>query len=172
MGDKTTIYQDGQKTKLAEIPADGKWYEVVTIHDGDNLSLAQIVRLRLGLLWARLCLRLARLALNLAGRLSDVRIPKWPGRAITAGDDFVNLTSPATVCRWQVTCPTCGAAITYTSGIHGEVVRCEFCHRQIWALGNTIADPDPCDFACGYTEPFGFVPEAGCPVHDPQGEPW
>lgn len=21
-------------------------------------------------------------------------------------------------------------------------------------------------YACGYTEPYGFVPEAGCPIHD------
>jgi hypothetical protein len=23
-----------------------------------------------------------------------------------------------------------------------------------------------CGCACGITEPYGFVPEAGCPVHD------
>ena len=23
-----------------------------------------------------------------------------------------------------------------------------------------------CDMACGYTEPYGFVPEADCPIHD------
>ena len=23
-----------------------------------------------------------------------------------------------------------------------------------------------CDYNCSYTEPYGFVPEAGCPVHD------
>lgn len=23
-----------------------------------------------------------------------------------------------------------------------------------------------CGFACGYEEPYGFVPEAGCPIHD------
>ena len=23
-----------------------------------------------------------------------------------------------------------------------------------------------CGYACGFTEPYGFVPEAGCPVHD------
>jgi hypothetical protein len=23
-----------------------------------------------------------------------------------------------------------------------------------------------CGFICGYTEPYGFVPEAGCPIHD------
>ena len=24
-----------------------------------------------------------------------------------------------------------------------------------------------CGWACGYMQPFGFVPEDGCPVHDP-----
>jgi hypothetical protein len=23
-----------------------------------------------------------------------------------------------------------------------------------------------CTYACGWQEPYGFVPEAGCPVHD------
>ena len=23
-----------------------------------------------------------------------------------------------------------------------------------------------CGYACGFTEPYGFVPEAGCPAHD------
>jgi len=22
---------------------------------------------------------------------------------------------------------------------------------------------------CGYVEPYGFVPECGCPIHDPEG---
>lgn len=23
-----------------------------------------------------------------------------------------------------------------------------------------------CGYACGFTEPYGFVPEGGCPIHD------
>lgn len=23
-----------------------------------------------------------------------------------------------------------------------------------------------CGLACGYVEPYGFVPEGGCPIHD------
>lgn len=23
-----------------------------------------------------------------------------------------------------------------------------------------------CSYACGYQEPYGFVPEDGCPIHD------
>jgi len=30
---------------------------------------------------------------------------------------------------------------------------------QYWLTGD-------CGNACGYTEPYGWVPEAGCPVHD------
>lgn len=26
-----------------------------------------------------------------------------------------------------------------------------------------------CSYACGYVEPYGWVPEAGCPIHDPEG---
>lgn len=25
-----------------------------------------------------------------------------------------------------------------------------------------------CGYVCGYQEPYGFVPECGCPVHDPE----
>jgi hypothetical protein len=28
-------------------------------------------------------------------------------------------------------------------------------------------DALPCENACGYEEPYGFVPECGCPIHDP-----
>ena len=31
----------------------------------------------------------------------------------------------------------------------------------------TPAPLQPCDFACGWQMPYGFVPECGCPVHDP-----
>jgi len=27
-----------------------------------------------------------------------------------------------------------------------------------------------CDHACGWMWPFGYVPEAGCPVHDPEAQ--
>lgn len=32
--------------------------------------------------------------------------------------------------------------------------------------GNSLND---CDNGCGYVPPYGFVPECGCPVHDPNG---
>ena len=42
-----------------------------------------------------------------------------------------------------------------------------------WVYVGIYADPDPscdcgnCGYACAYVEPYGFVPEAGCPIHDP-----
>ena len=27
-----------------------------------------------------------------------------------------------------------------------------------------------CDYACGWMWPYGYVPEAGCPVHDPEAQ--
>ncbi len=29
-----------------------------------------------------------------------------------------------------------------------------------------IAPEPPCGNACAHVEPYGFVPEAGCPIHD------
>ena len=28
-----------------------------------------------------------------------------------------------------------------------------------------------CGLSCGYTEPYGFVPEDGCPIHDKYAMP-
>jgi hypothetical protein len=64
----------------------------------------------------------------------------------------------------------CGERAGYTTII------CPWCNCQ-WALHYDFAGrawfkievvPSDCDFACGYTKPYGWVPEAGCPVHDPE----
>lgn len=38
----------------------------------------------------------------------------------------------------------------------------------LWSLGVRIryALTGDCGLACGYIEPYGFVPEADCPIHD------
>ena len=37
------------------------------------------------------------------------------------------------------------------------------------AICRIIGEMDTgCGCGCGLVEPFGFVPEAGCPVHDPE----
>lgn len=47
--------------------------------------------------------------------------------------------------------------------------------RYVGARRRWIGKPEdrpvfdtPCGYACGYVEPYGFVPECGCPVHDPE----
>ena len=30
---------------------------------------------------------------------------------------------------------------------------------------------EPCDYYCEFQEPYGYVPEAGCPVHDAEEVP-
>ncbi len=35
----------------------------------------------------------------------------------------------------------------------------------ITKIAEIIGDVD-CGFVCGFTEPYGFVPEADCPIHD------
>lgn len=35
-----------------------------------------------------------------------------------------------------------------------------------WAAFIAFLCADHCGYACGYFEPFGFVPECGCPIHD------
>lgn len=36
------------------------------------------------------------------------------------------------------------------------------------ALSDKSNQSDKCGNACGYVEPYGFVPESGCPVHCPE----
>ena len=64
-------------------------------------------------------------------------------------------------------CPHCEQLMDWkaTAG-NLAIVKCRNCHRQFPARDGQVVDPGPCDFACGYAEPYGFVPEAGCPVHD------
>jgi len=44
-------------------------------------------------------------------------------------------------------------------------------HRWAWFLWRTVVLiryrlTGKCGLACGYVEPYGFVPEAECPIHD------
>lgn len=74
---------------------------------------------------------------------------------------------------WLYYCPYCGHDFNnyYVPGRDHMTVLCPHCNRQSFVLidehgAHTVKEPAPCDFGCGYTEPFGFVPEADCPVHD------
>lgn len=37
--------------------------------------------------------------------------------------------------------------------------------RKYWRWMNTH-HPTTCGYVCTYVYPYGFVPEAGCPIHD------
>lgn len=67
-------------------------------------------------------------------------------------------------------CPYCGHDNAYAlpSGVMWP--RCKHCGRQFMVRDREVVkDPGPCDCGgCGYCEPYGWVPECGCPVHDPE----
>jgi hypothetical protein len=68
-------------------------------------------------------------------------------------------------------CPYCGRenALELRGGVAWP--RCHHCGRQFMARDREVVkEPPPCDCdGCGDCEPFGWVPECGCPVHDPEG---
>jgi len=67
-------------------------------------------------------------------------------------------------------CPECGQVNTV--GVQPRPVYsvlCGGCRQQFMVRGAEVwprPEDTPCDFECGDVDPFGFVPEAGCPVHD------
>jgi len=64
-------------------------------------------------------------------------------------------------------CPFCGLNIVFlVEGGTGDV-RCPHCRCQTVLVNSRIIHDLPCDFiGCGIADPFGFVPECGCPIHD------
>ena len=79
---------------------------------------------------------------------------------------------------WVFCCPFCERRSNgHTSNARGLfIVSCHYCRRQLLAMDAGeepyivhAEDFNPvCGNHCEYTEPFGFVPEAGCPRHDPE----
>lgn len=64
-------------------------------------------------------------------------------------------------------CPYCGHGNAYTLPDGVMWPRCKYCGRQFMVRNwEVVKDPPACDYECGYCEPFGFVPEDGCPIHD------
>lgn len=69
-------------------------------------------------------------------------------------------------------CPFCGKN-TATVVFPRKVIstNCNHCGRQ--SVGRVegaeliLLHHESCDFECDVAMPYGFVPEAGCPVHDP-----
>lgn len=74
-------------------------------------------------------------------------------------------------------CPYCGLEFATYIILERETDTklCLHCGRQCFIVGDggeakVVRHPEPCDFGCGFTEPYGFVPEAGCPIHDKEGD--
>lgn len=65
-------------------------------------------------------------------------------------------------------------SVTEKNQKRGEKHFCKKYNRQVFHMGlhpKIVRDPEcdeplACGYSCGYQEPYGFVPEAGCPVHD------
>ena len=68
---------------------------------------------------------------------------------------------------WCADCPHCGRRVAWGAPRGSlAIAKCRHCQRQFPACDGQVVEPGPCDHACRYVEPFGFVPEAGCPIHD------
>jgi len=112
------------------------------------------VRLRMvGMARFRLRLALMTAILKLAAWISpfDMRV-------------FTDIAEP-----FLFYCPFCHREINCQVVMaRAESVICSHCGKQsVVKLGDLIHDePCPGDYECGIAEPFGFVPEDGCPVHD------
>ncbi len=80
-----------------------------------------------------------------------------------------------------ILCPWCGHRITTRFLVRPlvTVLKCKGCRRQV-LVGGTLRHPyaiNPaqltekghralCSYGCHFAEPYGFVPMAGCPIHD------
>jgi len=64
-------------------------------------------------------------------------------------------------------CPFCGRDVACSVVMaRAESVTCHHCGRQSVVKRGELIHDEPCDRECGTAEPYGFVPEDGCPVHD------
>ena len=65
---------------------------------------------------------------------------------------------------WEwMRCPFCGEPMFFH--LTQTDVRCWPCNRQSCIRGGLLVHDRECEHHCKVEEPFGFVPEAGCPVH-------
>ena len=108
--------------------------------------------------------RTGRLRLRRWLMLRALEFARWvgPARVILSVDDH---GEPV-----LLTCPFCGrqnAEQLPEKGIWYP--RCGHCGRQYMVRDAQVVKPEeePCRCECHRVEPYGFVPEAGCPVHDP-----
>ena len=75
---------------------------------------------------------------------------------------------------WLAYCPYCArdfATRKPRANIERHfLVHCHHCDRQCLArvtggIAEIMIDTE-CDYGCHFTEPYGFVPQADCPIHD------
>ena len=82
----------------------------------------------------------------------------------------INISEP-----WLYRCPHCGRDFNGHKAL--VVASCPHCNYQSLVIGTAekpyLLNPDRlqddvelCRWGCHYQEPYGFVPVAGCPVHD------
>ena len=80
-----------------------------------------------------------------------------------------------------ILCPWCGHRLITRGSVRPlvTVLKCTGCKRQV-LVGGTVKYPwaiNParltekghralCPYDCHFAEPYGFVPMAGCPIHD------
>jgi len=76
---------------------------------------------------------------------------------------------------WLYHCPSCGREFNdYKPKAENGwyfTVSCPHCHKQHMAQiqddqAQIVKAIPLCDHGCEYVEPYGFVPGAGCPIHD------
>jgi DNA-directed RNA polymerase subunit RPC12/RpoP len=72
-------------------------------------------------------------------------------------------------------CPYCHREVNGREPEWAEykTIGCTHCHRQFLVVGSDggpelVAEEtfDICEYECHWQEPYGFVPEAGCPIRD------
>lgn len=119
-------------------------------------------------------------------RLIGVNRFKW---RLNIASFFVGLASviaPITITLkkdihepWLYYCPKCRRDIAYVKPEKPltMTIACPHCNYQS-LVGGTLEKPyllnpdlladdfEPCKYGCHFQEPYGFVPMAGCPIHD------
>ncbi len=76
---------------------------------------------------------------------------------------------------WLFYCAYCKREFSDSFKPHSHfLVQCPHCSRQSFAQSGSdaawtiaiMAGECDCGYGCGFTGPYGFVPQAGCPIHD------
>lgn len=63
-------------------------------------------------------------------------------------------------------CVICGVSMKVGATMVFSKNKMTVCHSHQNYRKDTTPGSHNCEFSCCFTEPFGFVPEDGCPIHD------